>query len=74
MNKKTTILAESGEGDSHDLRSLRTKVEGRSAADPSDHHRALHQTVRTPTVENCLANNQLPASLPETFWNLPELR
>ena len=49
-----TILAESGEGDPHDLRSLRTKVEGHSDPDLVDQHRALHQTVRTPTVENCL--------------------
>ena len=53
---RPTVLAESGEGDPHDLRSLRTKVEGRSSADLIDQHRALHQTVRTPTVENCLGN------------------
>ena len=29
VNEKATILAESGEGDPHDLRSLRTKVGGR---------------------------------------------
>ena len=45
---RPTILAESGEGDPHDLRSLRTKVEGHSAADLADQHRALTPDRQNP--------------------------